>query len=656
MVSRNPSRWSLFQTPKQPQIVEHVICNKALAIPEILENIISNLSYYIIQNIVSLVCRDWLSIARRLSPIKVNWSLNLALHEHKRILSILPKAQVLCLTPNARNSKLICDTYPDKTYRDTLWKEIIQAIQDLQDKDQSLRSFTVCGELINQRYFQDLLPLQSRTTVLKLDEIGIKPDWRFLRKVFRACPMLDEFHVQCWNFSRSYIPAKSESESQGPLEPLPVMSIRVLVVKGLIISPASMEAIVMALPNVVELRILGAWRQRVLAEAIQSAGVTFDDANGVSPLVISALTPLGVPQEFNHTALFRLVAQRCRHLKRFHFSIHDQRYTESDLATLMNYFPSLSDRSFAHHELPLLMNMILSSNLENSLPLTESPVADPTWNYITTLELIPLLESTEVNGNSLHKYLCTAVHLRRLIAPNVLIRLSDLKPPSSNIGENEETQTPQPKIWACRNLQILHISFKGTAEEYASKSTTLPLFAYVSVVCPQLVHLQVRGFFMDLTLPGGLCLVSRLKNLEKITIIVRRCLRFTKKDFAWLKPFPTLINKLTAISTVMKSQNQQQKYSTKNFSGGNTNRVEPQGFNNDDRTINWSIIEKANDLEEWATEQDLEAWKGEPCLPRLDHFQLLIDDGHSVQASRHLESFLKDIRPHANINLEYKKY
>ncbi|KAF9110594.1 hypothetical protein BGX27_006148 [Mortierella sp. AM989] len=672
------SIWDLFQTPKQQQpqrSLEYLACSKALAIPEILGHILGYLSRYFIRNVIILVCKQWLSAARLKSPLKIDWAMNLTTQEHQHILQVLPSAQALSLLPYGTVKGRICATYPEKSYRDTIWKELLQAIQDIRATDEGtkLQEVAIRGELLNDRYFHDLLLYQPRISVLKLTELGKKPTRDFLHKIFTACPTLHELHVECWNFSRSYTPVKNEDEGENSMKPFPTIPLRTLVISGLIISPTCLESIVEAAPELVELRLIGAWRQRVSLDVhpftTASNGVTVN----YNPLSTSA----GVIQNFDHSAFFRLVARTCRHLRRFHFSVHDQHYTQNDFATLLECgFPVLSERSFSHHDLPLLMKMITPSPSPNSL-ISESgavkanPPTAP-WDCITHLELIPLFQFSEVDGCSLHDYLCTAFHLKHLVAPRVQIDIANIR--VSSIGQLDYTQTlrnnsdngsngrptDRRKIWACRNLQTLHITFKGTIQEFAARSTSVSIFGYISIVCPQLVDLQIRGSSMNLTQSGGLCLLSRLRNLGKLTVSSKKWLQFSKHDVTWIRPYPPPINKLKAMLTGLKSQPQHEHQLTATIRGGSKidNNVESTGLPIQDfvdSVVDWPKIERANNLEEWAKERDLEARQGIPCLPQLEHLQLFIDAG--VQKScRQAEQFMTEIRPLTKIELRYKKF
>ncbi|KAG0002998.1 hypothetical protein BGZ80_005640 [Entomortierella chlamydospora] len=670
MVSQH-SLWNLLQRP-----LEHFACHKALAIPEILEHIFRYLDEYIIRHVIALVCRQWLCIARQLLPPQIDWALNFKLPEHQRTLEILPSARILSLVHNGTDSRRICDSYPDSTYRNAIWSEILKAIQDIQAKEEGskLRELIVWGDLLNHRYFQDLLPYQSRTSVLKLKDLGFRPGWEFLHKIFMACPMLDELHVECWNFPRSYSPVANEDLHQGPSEPFPVIPLRVLNVNGFVISQGCMEAILEAVPRLVEFRVVGAWKQRASPEAQPTNGAIAANNNNTGDASASPtffppdpLSHVGVFQDFDYSAFFHLVARSCQRLRRFHFSIHDQRYTENDIATLLGKdFPALRERSFSQDDLPILMKRILPSSASTTT-IPANP-RKPPWSYITTLELIPLHENSEVTGCSLQSYLCTAVHLRCLIAPNVLIDVSNVKADIPKSGVSGGSENPGRKIWACRNLHTLHISFKGTVQEFAARSTSVTIFGYISIVCPRLVDLQIRGYFMNLTQSGGLCLLSRLRDLEKLTIVAKKCLQFSKKDMAWIRPLPTLMNRLTAMPTVLKPQNLQgqQTVTTEAAASGNGSDSKAerlgssQNHNDDivavvDSVVDWSSIARANNLEEWARERDFEAWQGKSCLPRLVHFQILVDN--SIKEScRHAEHFMKEIRPHTKIELRSKNH
>ncbi|KAF9148657.1 hypothetical protein BG015_009582, partial [Linnemannia schmuckeri] len=161
-------------------------------------------------------------------------------------------------------------------------------------------------------------------------------------------------------------------------------------------------------------------------------------------------------------------------------------------------------------------------------------------NIITSLEI--------VNGDGnpsevLHRYLCVSPHLLHLKAPTTGITVEDMgRPFTSHVDAAAPAGSVLPKIWACRNIRTLQVSF------YTRHSFDSPdggrgdsgaavcrwIFGYISRVCPQLRHLNIANIesmefdsklsYKGKMYPGcmalesGFCLLARLKELKWIRL------------------------------------------------------------------------------------------------------------------------------------------
>lgn len=94
-------------------------------------------------------------------------------------------------------------------------------------------------------------------------------------------------------------------------------------------------------------------------------------------------------------------------------------------------------------------------------------------------------------------------------------------------------QTPK-SIWACRNLQTLHLSFQARMGDSDNAEQNRIIFGYIGRVCPRLRELVLFRSLMRLSLDGGLCLLTRLVDLERLTIGARVPCKMSDKDFSWL--------------------------------------------------------------------------------------------------------------------------
>ncbi|KAG0317288.1 hypothetical protein BGZ99_006404 [Dissophora globulifera] len=79
---------------------------------------------------------------------------------------------------------------------------------------------------------------------------------------------------------------------------------------------------------------------------------------------------------------------------------------------------------------------------------------------------------------------------------------------------------PTRRIWACRSLQTLQLTFCADQSDFDYRHSARILFGYLSLVCPNLRELWVTHRAITLDMAGGLCLLSRLEMLEKLTLEV----------------------------------------------------------------------------------------------------------------------------------------
>jgi len=147
-----------------------------------------------------------------------------------------------------------------------------------------------------------------------------------------------------------------------------------------------------------------------------------------------------------------------------------------------------------------------------------------------------------------HEYLCTSsqlVYLKALKIPfqPYLMDLFSRGNPAA-YPKCQKLTSPSTTLWVCRGLERLHIEVHGT---FVSRI----LFGYISRVLPKLEELYITrpgvcesisgSMFrptIDLQLKGGLCLLSRLRHLERLWVqgdahqVTQRCGRM---DLSWIE-------------------------------------------------------------------------------------------------------------------------
>ncbi|KAG0380972.1 hypothetical protein BGX24_002192 [Mortierella sp. AD032] len=236
--------------------------------------------------------------------------------------------------------------------------------------------------------------------------------------------------------------------------------------------------------------------------------------------------------------------------KHFHYSqswhhVLDPEPLEADLTIC----PNSKERTFIYNDLtPQVIKF-----------LWEQPV------FLTSLELImheytncvrdgwSLYRKKSFNARPLHQLLCECTNLRYLktlkmpcivefmdihrrdpLYPTLLEHQydRDVSYNSDEHGEEEPSPLNIPGIWICRGLEILHLEFHvhNNANVKGTHHSRI-LYGYISSVCPRLRDLRVRfphfcpsphgGHnykYQPYVLEGGLCLLSRLRYLERLCI------------------------------------------------------------------------------------------------------------------------------------------
>ncbi|KAF8947938.1 hypothetical protein BGZ47_007206 [Haplosporangium gracile] len=162
-------------------------------------------------------------------------------------------------------------------------------------------------------------------------------------------------------------------------------------------------------------------------------------------------------------------------------------------------------------------------------------------NVVTTLELVYNQPVICGPNGLLHQYLCASPQLLHLRASNTAYLFDHLDLHqrtllyeghfSDPLTAGQSYGSARPGVWACRGLKTLHIAFDSQTDRLLFAPVCLRIvFGYLTRVVPRLQDLQIvilscfsygRGNVgppLRLTLQSGFCLLSRLRNLEKIRI------------------------------------------------------------------------------------------------------------------------------------------
>ncbi|KAG0007595.1 hypothetical protein BGZ81_004756, partial [Podila clonocystis] len=173
-------------------------------------------------------------------------------------------------------------------------------------------------------------------------------------------------------------------------------------------------------------------------------------------------------------------------------------------------------------------------------------------NLVTSLTLTSNYSCTSSVESGLHDYLCASPHLLHLYTDRIVFQVASLDPyaaqhrHSAAVESGTWNGTPSeydalmaPRgIWACRNLKSLHAQFSDdrslenrrivcfAVHKDMTHAQTRVIFGYLAKVCPNLEELHMVLSPADLDLQSGLCLLSRLKRLERLEIAMSAPIRF----------------------------------------------------------------------------------------------------------------------------------
>ncbi|KAG0070604.1 hypothetical protein BGZ89_000236 [Linnemannia elongata] len=363
------------------------------------------------------------------------------------------------------------------------------------------------------------LPFPTSLTSLTLDKTQVLS--LDVARVLVLCPFLQSLHISSAVFVAFMGPHTDRGLSALPGR----LPLRTLVLKHLLTPQRRMEDLLTIMPDLEELQLIS---------------ISKTSSNGWNwPHFRTHLLSLSLP------------------LKKFHYSNQLIRSVdEAQEEEILAVCPSAKER---YIQLYCLTPKIIAR-------LKEQPVV------LTTLEIMmtdrPICRGNGwlldfLNGLSgysahpLHRLLCegsTLRHLKTLKMP-YMIDFMDLYRRNTicSIDEDDEAHEMSllsvPGIWTCRGLETLHIDLHFHEPRATHSFHCMRVVCgYVSRVCPRLQDLSIafsqfcipplRGIRVSehpMKLQGGLCLVSRLRRLERLQLYFPHC-GCEKEELSWLCP------------------------------------------------------------------------------------------------------------------------
>lgn len=231
----------------------------------------------------------------------------------------------------------------------------------------------------------------------------------------------------------------------------------------------------------------------------------------------------------------------CPRVRRLHYSIIEINWSPGSLETLFRENTQVTEWSF------------LVDNLDPHLGSQLLQVR----NVVTCLEIYDIQQrryqplGRDLMDSGLHRFLCNAPLLRALKAARVSCVASRLDPFPLDLPDEPHQRSSsaegavsveEPRLWVCHNPETLELGFTQpyTLErlrQLTSRDVRV-VFGYLSRLCPRLRHVNISLDSAPVDLQSGLCLVSRLKRLETLTIEMPGKVSFWSRgtDLSWMEP------------------------------------------------------------------------------------------------------------------------
>ncbi|KAF9139706.1 hypothetical protein BGX30_007603 [Mortierella sp. GBA39] len=520
-----------------------------IKIPEILDIIFSYIDNFTLRTSVVCVCRQWYLMNRHRVVREVIWDTGADPTRQEVIASRLLGAGRLwwysrrhpTMTPAGADQwvalvKALKESYEQDVairQRQILERqrqpENIQSVMRMRPllysslRDLELISHThICSELY------EILPYLATLTRLRLQ---VADSGRIqLDRVFQACPFLESFEVDAKNYVKFPTPwisndkAQDQQKQQGntnhPLLPQqqqqqsfrqPLL-LESFIIRNGQFAQSDLESLLALTPRLQELKLFS-FRSDIRAEEDETV------LAHISTSIMACLKSLGIV------------------LRSFHLSqvYPSKAWSQCDMLLVS---PKSTDWTFSTQDLQPVM----------VARLRDTP------NVVTRLEIYHQDRAKLYPDSGLHRYLCESPHLLHLKAPYMAYLLEHLDVhsranlPSSASGPGPGSTAGQKlsgKVWACRNLQSLHLGIHiQWNTPHKTKVQSRIVYGYLSTVCPKIRDLQIDPYYHAIFIPrpilfmdldAGLCLLSRLRYLETLLIgSAEMRTNSGSKDLTWM--------------------------------------------------------------------------------------------------------------------------
>ncbi|KAF9289565.1 hypothetical protein BGZ88_007702 [Linnemannia elongata] len=455
-----------------------------LSIPEILKLILSFLSLRSQLDTAQLVCKQWYAVCKDLIPVSINWHLRLTpgntdndegdtANKDQDQLELLFPAHHINIRVN--NVSLTAATSQQRLVS---WEKMMGVLS------------TLLLECDRRRVHPKLHTLHLREGVLENFALQLPQVPRLANLATLRIDIVaqwDIFHL-----------LQEHDIINGSHALSTLTRLRTCCLYNIVVTEPALTAVLIASPRLSRLILFGC------SYLVRQGGqaVSADD---------------------HGNSIIRLISAHCPDLKSFHLS----------MSLFDNYGLSSREIFLLLQTFPHMEQCNLTDRVIGPRGLVQAIIV----NRITTLNLLPTHpNSLQTRDFPLREILSTFGHLLHLRAPTVVYHVEDMdlfdmrnqvlkncrgRPESAIPSQqcrhsiSEEEPAARQYIWACRGLETLHIAIDHRYYDSNSTESSLVLFGFLTRVCPRLQELYLKQRTVHLSLQGGLCLLTRLQDLER---------------------------------------------------------------------------------------------------------------------------------------------
>ncbi|KAF9437842.1 hypothetical protein BGZ76_010927 [Entomortierella beljakovae] len=654
--------------------------------PEILSIILSFVNQHTLIHSARYVNKQWLILSQPFIRTHAIWK-DFDNGEHNR----------LSLIPNLHHVTDLCVQFGRGWYYNftlELWEDLLGKIDTLNTSNQlkiSKLAIVYVTHLIPMVY--PILSKLPALTDFSLTEVS-SPEIH-LGSILQLCPSLLRLYINNESCTGDHkimdtISANDSNTTTADEATSCIISespIRTLIIRGMRVEQSVIEGILQRCPDLRTLKL-----EQILN--LEDQATLFDQPK-----------------------FFEFVAKTCTKLRQFHFSFYNHPMSAEIAASMIQtFFASnkqfMSSSSSLSLEQSSLVRRLYPQQQQQQQPATWeiapfetisvldrdidsptahiflAPILNPSFNnIITTLEIMHSIEQSNYDCvvHALHNVLCSTPSLLHLLAAAVpyfseYLDLSDkvpLEEPIWNCTSGCPASEPgfkEKRIWACRGLRTLQLKIiPKLKRDVASVENSRMMFGYISKVCPDLRELAIFRWELNLKWEGGLCLLSRLSSLRRLTIRSWTKTRLKKRDLDWMntsnsssrnKFVPKLLHQWMMLTRRSLFKNPGRTTAIENRNdikvGMDSDLVIRQSKErrSSSRELTWEDMMDVGTIAELhACQEELRRSKdtNESCWPMLEFLGLRHSYGKNQGPGRYLPVLMSKILPGVEFSCSYSK-